>query len=69
MAKDEHQYLVIVLRGWTKEGLAVKIRERLDPFPQESIVILEAGVDFQFPWPFRRNWALIVVKRPEAPAI
>jgi hypothetical protein len=66
---SEHRYAVFVVRGWTKEGLAANVRERLDPFPKDAIVSVEAGVDFPFSWPFRRNWALIVTDRPESPAM
>jgi hypothetical protein len=30
-------------------------------------VSVKARVDFQFFWPWRRDWALIVVRRPDGP--
>lgn len=60
---SKYRYAVLVIRAWTKEGLAEKLREKLDRYPPEAIVSFEAGVDFPFSWPFRRNWALVVAKR------
>jgi hypothetical protein len=64
----QYQYAVLIVRAWTKEGLAGQLREKLDPYPPESIVSFEAGVDFQWPWPARRNWALVVAKRQRSEA-
>jgi hypothetical protein len=65
----DRQYAVFVIRAWTKETLANRIRDKLDPYPPEAIIDIKANVDFQFGWPFRRNWALITVKRPESAGI
>lgn len=59
------QYRVVVLKAWTKEGLAEKIRHTLEPYAQDEIVNVEARVDFQFFWPWRRDWAMIVLKSLE----
>lgn len=67
MAKEPSVYEAYAVRAYTKEKLAMRITERLEPYPREAIVKVQAGVDFQFFWPFRRNWAVIVVRRPEAP--
>jgi hypothetical protein len=64
---DDRQYAVFVVRALTKEMLAKRISEKIDPYPPEAIISIKANVDFQFGWPFRRNWALIVVRRPESP--
>jgi hypothetical protein len=45
--------MVFVLKDWSKDGLARKLADLLDPYPPASIVSIESGVDFQFflPWP------------------
>jgi hypothetical protein len=65
---DKYQYATFLLKAWTKDTLCRKIKDTLDPYPPEAIVSSEARVDFQFFWPWRRDWALIVVNRPDAPA-
>jgi hypothetical protein len=65
---EDRRYSTFVVRAWTKEGLALAVNRKLDPYPADAIVTVQCGVDFQFPWPFRRNWALLVVNRPEAPS-
>jgi hypothetical protein len=57
------QYRVVLLKAWTKDTLATKIERTLDPYAPDEIVSIEARVDFQFFVPWRRDWALIVVKR------
>jgi hypothetical protein len=66
---DARQYRVVLLKAWTKDALAEKIERELDPYPQEAIVSVQARVDFQFFVPWRRDWAMIVLKRPEAEPI
>jgi hypothetical protein len=56
------QYRVILLKAWTKDTLVKKIEDELDRFPREAIVSVEARVDFQFFVPWRRDWAVIVVR-------
>jgi hypothetical protein len=65
---DEQHYSTFLLKAWTKDTLCGKIESTLAPYPPDAIVSIEARVDFQFFWPWRRDWALIVVKRPDAPA-
>jgi hypothetical protein len=65
---DGPQYSWSVVRAYTKETLARRIREKVEAYPPEAIIKIQAGIDFQFFWPFRRNWAVIIVKRPEGPA-
>lgn len=60
-------YRVIVVRAWSKDGLAVLIKRELDGVPRERIVSLESGVDFFFLPPWRRNWAMVVFEKPDAP--
>jgi hypothetical protein len=62
----DRQYQVFLLKAWTKDTLAEKISRALDPYPPDAIVSVEARVDFQFFVPWRRDWALIVVRKPEA---
>jgi hypothetical protein len=62
---EDRQYAWFVVRAYTKETLAKRIRETVDPYPPSSIIKIQAGIDFGFFWPFRRNWAVIIVKRPE----
>ena len=56
---------MILLKAWTKNALVDKIERHLDPFPPEAILSVEASVDFPFFVPWRRDWALIVVRRCE----
>ncbi len=56
------QYHAILLKAWTKDTLAVRIEEALEPYAPESIVSIETRVDFQFFVPWRRDWAMIVVR-------
>jgi hypothetical protein len=58
------QYRVALLKAWTKDTLALKIERELDGYAQAEIVSIESRVDFQFLVPWRRNWALLVLKRP-----
>jgi hypothetical protein len=57
-------YQAILERAWTKPELAEEILEALAPYPPENVIKIEVGVDFQFPFPWRRNWAMIVVVAP-----
>ena len=59
------QYRVVLLKAWTKDTLAVKIQQTLEPYTADEIVSVEARVDFQFFWPWRRDWAMIVLKTLE----
>ena len=59
------QYRVVLLKAWTKDTLALKIQQTLEPYTQDEIVSVEARVDFQFFWPWRRDWALLVLKSLE----
>jgi hypothetical protein len=56
------QYRAVVLKAWTKDTLAVKIERALEPYKQHEIVSIESAVDFQFFVPWRRNWAMVVLK-------
>ncbi len=62
---DKPQYRVVLLKAWTKGTLAYAIQTTLEPYAQEEIVSVEARVGSQFGWPFRRNWALLVLKSLE----
>jgi hypothetical protein len=66
MAKQQSRYLVYVRRAWTFDTLGSKIEDVLEPLPQDHIVSIDTRVDFQFFWPFRRNAAVIVARRPDA---
>lgn len=60
-----NDYLVIVLRCWTKEKLATRMENRLRGIPPEDSISINYYVEPVI-WPFwRRNSALITV-RPEA---
>jgi hypothetical protein len=59
------QYRAVVLKAWTKDTLAVKIERTLEPYGQNEIVSVETAVDFQFFVPWRRNWAMLVLKTEE----
>lgn len=64
----ERPYAVHVIRGWTKEGLAQNLSAAIAGYHREAIISVRTGIDFQFFWPFRRNWAIVVAERPpEAP--
>jgi hypothetical protein len=58
---QSHRYAVYVRRAWTRDGIAGKMQEVLDPFPPSAIVSVDTKIDFQFFWPFRRNSSVIVV--------
>ena len=60
---DEREYSAFVVRAWSKETLAVRMRQKLDPYSPEQIIIVTAGADFQLFWPARRNLAIMIVKR------
>ena len=62
---DKPQYRVVLLKAWTKDTLARKIQDTLEPYTQHEIVSIQSRVDFQFGWPWRRNWALLVLKSLE----
>jgi hypothetical protein len=53
--------VTFILRAWDKEGLADKITKAIEPYPPEQVVSIRCGIDFQFFFPLRRNWALVVV--------
>jgi hypothetical protein len=59
------QYRVVLLKAWTKDTLALKIERTLEPYAQDEIVSIQARVDFQFFVPWRRDWALLVLKSLE----
>ncbi len=54
------RYLTIVRRGWTKDGLAKKIEESLEPWEPEDIVSINYMDQPLYIWG-RRNSALITV--------
>ncbi len=62
---EKSQYRVVLLKAWTKDTLAFKIQSTLEPYAQDEIVSIESAVDFQFFVPWRRNWALLVLKSLE----
>lgn len=57
-------YLVIVVRGWTKEKLASRIEERLRGIPPEDIISINYYVEPVITLFFRRNSALITIRPP-----
>ena len=57
--------MVFVLKDWSKDGLARKLADLLDPYPPASIVSIESGVDFQFFLPWRRNHSQVVLRVSE----
>jgi hypothetical protein len=59
------QYRAVLLKAWTKDTLAVKIERALEPYAQHEIVSIESAVDFWFFVPWRRNWAMLVLKTEE----
>ena len=59
-------YKALLLKAWDRGALAIAITKALEPYDPGQIVKLEVGVDFQFPFPWRRNWALIIVEDEEA---
>jgi hypothetical protein len=61
---DSH-YKALLLKAWDRGSLAIDITRALEPYAPEQIVKLEVGVDFQFPFPWRRNWALILIEDEE----
>ena len=61
---DPSDYLVFVVRGWTKESLAKELRKELRGIPPDDIVSITYHAD-PFIWLFwSRNSALVVI-RPE----
>jgi hypothetical protein len=64
--EPQSHYKALVLKAWDKNTLAVEITKALEPYEPHQIVKLEVSVDFQYPFPWRRNWALIVVEDEEA---
>lgn len=55
-------YFAFVVKGWTKEKLAVRLGERLAPFEPGEILSVGYAVDLHFFAPWRRNSALVVVR-------
>jgi hypothetical protein len=62
----ELSYAVLLVQGYTKEGLRRRLAERLEDLPRKSIVHIHMGTDWQFFWPFWRAWAFVVVDRAAA---
>jgi hypothetical protein len=58
-----NDYLVIVLRGWTKEKLASRIEARLRGIPPEDIISINYYVEPIIMFFWRRNSALITAVR------
>jgi hypothetical protein len=58
-------YRVVILKAWDKDTLAQQIAETLEPYQPHEIVSVEARVDFQYFWPWRRDWAMLVLKTDE----
>lgn len=55
-------YQVFVIRGWTKEALALRIERALANVPREDIVSINYHTD-PLVWPFwRRNSALLTIR-------
>jgi hypothetical protein len=54
--------VVMVFRAWTKESLGEKLGKQLNAYTREEIISVRVGVDFQYFWPARRNWAMVIVK-------
>lgn len=61
------QYGIAVLKAWTKKDLARQLDELISPYPPASIISIQTGVDFQFFWPWQRNWSQVVLRVSEEP--
>jgi hypothetical protein len=59
------QFRVVLLKAWTKDNLALKLEQLLEPYARDEIISIETSVDFQFFVPWRRNWGMIVLKTLE----
>ncbi len=64
-APPASRYFAFVVKGWSKEKLATRLAERLEPFLPEEILSITYAIDLHFFAPWRRNSALVVV-RPAA---
>ena len=65
------QYRVILLRAWSRDALAEKMRAALEPYEQQEIISVQTGSDFVLWFLFfvvTRPWAMILVKTLEPTA-
>lgn len=62
------QYRVILLKAWSRESLAKKVTDALEPYDQNEIISVQTGSDFVLWilfWVLMRPWAMILVKTLE----
>jgi hypothetical protein len=62
------QYRVILLKAWSRDALALKMRDALESYEQHEIINVQTGSDFVlwlFFWVLFRPWAMILVKTLE----
>lgn len=65
------QYRVILLRAWSRDALAAKMRDALEGYDQQEIISIQTGSDFVLWFLFlvlMRPWAMILVKTLEPPS-
>jgi hypothetical protein len=57
-----NEYVVIVVRGWTKEKMAERMEQALSRYPREDIVSINVFADQLFGFLWRRNAAVITLR-------
>ena len=61
-AAEPDEYVVLVVRGWTKEKMAERIEQALSRFRREDIISINISADQVFGFLWRRNAAVITVR-------
>ena len=61
-AAEPDEYVVLVVRGWTKEKMAERIEQALSRFRREDIISINVSADQVFGFLWRRNAAVITVR-------
>jgi hypothetical protein len=59
---ESNEYVVLVVRGYTKETLAARISERLKGYDREDIVSINVFSDPWLTFFWRRNSAVITLR-------
>jgi hypothetical protein len=57
-----NEYVVLIVRGWTKERMAERMEQALSRYPREDIVSINVFADQAFGLLWRRNAAVITLR-------
>jgi hypothetical protein len=61
-ASGPDEYVVVVVRGWTKEKMAERMEQVLSRYRREDIISINVSADQVFGFLWRRNAAVMTLR-------